>query len=115
MSEKRHLDCRDDIQIKLYRNPARRGIALDLLVDGGRDVFWRADEITLHQSSLYEEDFRVPLMTLSDNTCQHLMDQLYHAGFRPTDSQPTDSMINAMQAHLADMRKIVSKNIKVDL
>jgi hypothetical protein len=42
---------------------------------------------------------------LDNEQAQQLIDDLYRAGFRPTDAQGTAGQLEAMKAHLDDMRK----------
>ena len=52
-----------------------------------------------------------PIGTVDEGACQHLMDDLWAAGFRPTN-EPSGEGI---KAHLKDMRTLVSKFAEVDL
>ena len=48
-------------------------------------------------------------LPLIDNAGQSLFDALWSAGFRPNSGESSVAHVNAMQAHLQDMRKIVFK------
>jgi hypothetical protein len=47
-------------------------------------------------------------------TDQQLMDQLWALGFRPTGEQPVD-ILAVFKSYLNDMRRIVSKQLKVEM
>lgn len=47
-----------------------------------------------------------PTLTLSRETGQELMDQLWEVGLRPTEGTGSAGALAATQAHLADMKKI---------
>lgn len=52
-----------------------------------------------------------PLFALDDQGAQSLMDTLYRAGVRPSDAEDG----TGTKLHLADMRKIVSAKLEVEL
>lgn len=54
-------------------------------------------------------------LALPVKLAQALADALYHAGIRPTDSHGSAGQLGATQAHLADMRSLVSKYAECDL
>jgi hypothetical protein len=53
-----------------------------------------------------EGDYVEPFVRLDASAAQQLMDGLWRAGVRPVDAQAGDSQVAAIQAHLADMRRI---------
>lgn len=55
------------------------------------------------------------LLNLVGNNAQHLMDMLWQCGLRPTEGAGSAGSLAATQAHLKDMRAIVSKQLKVEL
>lgn len=42
---------------------------------------------------------------LDNHAAQHLMDDLYRLGFRPTDAQVSAGQLEALQDHLTDMKR----------
>lgn len=54
------------------------------------------------------------MLSLSKETVQLLMDDLWRAGIRPTEQINTESKVGALENHLNDMRAIVKKNLGVD-
>ena len=49
-------------------------------------------------------------LPLIDNAGQSLFDALWSAGFRPNSGESSVAHVNAMQAHLQDLRTLVFKN-----
>ncbi len=57
---------------------------------------------------------RGPDITMWPSSAQQLMDELWHAGLRPSEGSGSAGMLAATQRHLVDMRAITSKLLKVD-
>jgi hypothetical protein len=55
-----------------------------------------------------------PSISLSEITAQRLMDQLWNCGFRPTEGTGSAGALAATQQHLADLRKIVFKELDIE-
>lgn len=51
----------------------------------------------------------VPFMDLDTTTAQALMDELWQCGLRPTEGTGSAGAMAAVQAHLADLQKLVFK------
>lgn len=51
-------------------------------------------------------NFIDPFVRLDASAAQQLMDGLWRAGVRPVDAKAGDAQVAAIQAHLADMRRI---------
>ena len=49
---------------------------------------------------------RQPLMTMTNAYAQHLIDELYRMGFRPTDAGESVGELAATKRHLDDMQRI---------
>ncbi len=56
-----------------------------------------------------------PLMALSQEAAQSLVDELWLCGIRPTEGTGSAGSLAATQAHLADMRAIVANSLGADL
>lgn len=89
-------------------------------------IFSRTFEIFIHQGESYCCDLTMRTtdtaqphaatpVRLCDTEAQQLMDDLYRAGVRPSEGQGSAGQLSATQAHLADMRKIASHKLKVEL
>lgn len=87
--------------------PWNRGVEI-IVIDG--DAIGR---LTMEKAI---EGMRVdPTVELSNQAAQTLMDDLWHAGIRPTEGHGSAGSLKATQDHLKDMRKIVSKTLKMEL
>ena len=56
-----------------------------------------------------------PVLRIDDTAAQVLMDDLWQAGFRPTEGSGSAGSLRATERHLEDMRKIVGKKTGVEL
>jgi hypothetical protein len=56
-----------------------------------------------------------PSFSISDENAQTLMDDLWAAGFRPTEGSGSAGSLRATEKHLDDMRRIVGKHLMVNL
>ncbi|MCK9587807.1 MAG: hypothetical protein M0Q93_00425 [Terrimicrobiaceae bacterium] len=52
-----------------------------------------------------------PMLTLSAEDTQGLMDELWRCGFRPTEGTGSAGSLAATQKHLEDMRSLVFKTL----
>jgi hypothetical protein len=66
--------------------------------------------ITLNQKLPEHECLEVaPTFSLKDEECQHLIDELWRVGFRPSEGSGSTGSLAATERHLADMRHLVFK------
>jgi hypothetical protein len=89
-------------------HPWRRGIGLHIGVqdlDGSMSV---ARNIRLERMK-EGEIFADPVMQLDMASAQSLMDELWHAGIRPSEGSGSAGSLAATERHLADMRALVFK------
>jgi len=56
-----------------------------------------------------------PSFEFSKKEAQHLIDELWDCGLRPTQGSGSAGSLVATEKHLNDMRKIVSSKLKVEL
>ena len=56
-----------------------------------------------------------PVCNIDKNAAQQLMDDLWQCGLRPTEGAGSAGSLAATKKHLDDMRKIVSKQLQVNL
>ena len=54
-----------------------------------------------------------PIITLSPDQAQSILDQLWGCGVRPSDGSGSTGQLKATQDHLADMKKIVFKQLNI--
>jgi len=86
--------------------------------NAGIDILLLADEssVTKLEWSMVDEGAMVePTFSLDHPEAQMLMDDLWHAGIRPSEGSGSTGQMRATEHHLNDMRKIVSKWIKLEL
>ena len=101
---------RFEIGIDADRNMLARSI--NLYVIGRKLGQQRISVMNPPTFTTYEDEgrslvaLRDPAFTLSFESAQRLMDELWRCGIRPTE-EGTAGQVAAMQAHLQDMRKIV--------
>lgn len=56
-----------------------------------------------------------PSLSLSSQSAQRLMDQLWNCGFRPTEGSGSAGALAATQKHLDDMRQIAFTALDIDV
>lgn len=94
-------------EIRAQRGPWYHGVELRVTEQGsvGRIVF-----------EPIAPNYVLPVTThIDDAAAQVLMDDLWASGFRPTEGTGSAGSLQATQAHLKDMRKLVAKALKVEL
>jgi len=63
-----------------------------------------------------EEGFsHSPFVNISNASAQHLLNQLWNLGFRPSDGVASTGQLESLKNHLEDMRLIVGDKLKIDL
>lgn len=93
----------------------RFGRAVELLVGSNRgQSVYLADEILLDQVIDEPGVAPKPSMTIAPPAAQQLMDDLWTAGFRPSEGVGSAGSLRAVEKHLADMRAIAFNRLKVD-
>lgn len=81
--------------------PWRHAVELNILSDDGKT---KVKQIILEESDQrFEQE---PSFILSLDNAQLLMDDLWHAGMRPTEGTGSAGAMRAVERHLEDMRKI---------
>lgn len=55
-----------------------------------------------------------PLLRLTDEEAQRLIDQLWEAGVRPSNTVGSVGQLAAVQAHLDDMKRIAFKKLGIE-
>lgn len=83
--------------------------------DGIRSTAYGA-EIVMKERKLKDAGQSIaPILSLSTDSAQELMDDLWRCGVRPTEGKGSAGQLAAVQAHLADMRAIVAHKLEVVL
>ena len=100
-----------DIKPKFHARKSQLGDVIELFymetINGGA---FAPEPIKLRPKLQHE--ITSPMMTLSPEVAQNLMNELWLAGVRPADAKEQDGELEATKMHLADMRRLVfaSKN-----
>lgn len=97
------------IKIRAMQAPWRRGVEF-LATDNnliGRNIIF---DIPVNEGISIE-----PTFSLSMQDAQTLMDDLWNCGLRPTEGTGSAGALKAIEHHLNDMRKLVSKAMEVNL
>jgi hypothetical protein len=84
-----------------------RSIGIALVRDGSGDKFGVAKNITFESQP--KEQIISNLMEINHAEAQHLMDQLWSCGIRPTEGQGSAGSLAATERHLKDMQTIAFK------
>lgn len=69
---------------------------------------------TLTMEPISEAEILYPMATINKNEAQELMDDLWHAGIRPSDGTGNIGQLQATQQHLKDMREITFKKLGME-
>lgn len=96
-----------DLEVRATAAPRAR--AVDILIRHG-DWFG-----TVVDMAKIAPNACPPRSTISipEQSAQRLMDDLWNAGYRPTDSNGTSGAIRAAENHIQDLRKIAFKILDV--
>ena len=100
---------KNNIEIRAKRSNWLQGV--DLLIRIGNKC---ANPITFEKNG-QDNIYREPSIKIDNTKAQTLMDDLWYAGFRPTEGTGSAGSLMATEKHLEDMRKIVSKKLNVIL
>lgn len=90
---------------------------------------WQADRIALYLAVNMQQGKRMlarepelvawpdgespaPMLTLNKTEAQHLVDELWRAGVRPTEAAGSVGALSAVERHLQDMRSITGGLLK---
>ena len=98
-------------RIRAHRNMSRMGIELYAVTatpGANADVAYLQGLIWTEPQSPYALAPPSPLV-MDEEQAQELIDDLYHAGFRPKDMAPQGEVVQAVQAHLTDVSGIAAK------
>jgi hypothetical protein len=94
-----------DVTIEVQLAPWRSGVEVYIgALDLPRSKRYVAKELEFNELELGSTC--VPLFELSMKDAQHLMDNLWFCGLRPSEGTGSAGSLKATQSHLEDMRKI---------
>jgi hypothetical protein len=89
-----------DTEIRVMKSPWSFGV--DVLIKQGNNV---VSDITFREYNGGE--IVNPTFNLNTNNAQRLMDELWIAGFRPSEGSGSAGALKATEKHLEDMRSLV--------
>jgi len=99
------LGAFDQVAFRLFqKRPSGRVV----LVEGFNLGEYKPEDEALHS-------WRPPDFSISPETAQKLVDRLWEYGYRPSAAKGSAGQLDAVQQHLADMRKLVGAKLKVTL
>lgn len=99
----------DSLQIFCGREPFFRDVKFWIKHRFDNQVSYAAP-LTLTRITPENEGREMPpVFTLRDEGCQHLMDELWRVGFRPSEGSGSAGSLAATERHLADMRHLLFK------
>lgn len=103
---------REVVELQLTYNALRQGVDLYFLK---RDTFHDTTKIAKPAEFVDYDPGQVvePTAFIPDGGFQKLMDALWRTGVRPTDSARLDSVVEAKDAHITDLRNILMKFLRM--
>lgn len=106
-----------ELRFFLERVNYGRAVALHAGGEDARGVMRRLKAVAFEEVPDAERDAIVmePPLVMSQPQAQQLADELWALGIRPTQGQQGEGERGAMQAHLQDLRHLVSHLAKVPL
>ena len=99
----------DNIKMYLQRNPEMQGISVWMFDESVIAKKQRSIATQIEFQTFTDEDALVqqyPLFYLNETSAQHLMNELWREGVRPSDIG-TAGHLESVKYHLEDMRKLV--------
>jgi len=100
-------EFRDRLHLAVFRNPARQRIELFASLDRRDRRNRRFVARPMVFDGINPAMQADPAVSMSDSEAQVLADQLWAAGFRPTQGHGTSGQLAATEKHLDDMRCLV--------
>jgi hypothetical protein len=96
------------IQVRAFRSGNRHNtVSIFVDCEDGSTVF-SAKPIEFEQRELYEANSE-PYLEIPKHAAQKLIDDLWDCGLRPSEGSGSAGQLAAVQNHLADLRKLLSK------
>ena len=101
----------DYVQLRAFSDPYRETVALHLRAARFEDDQPRRHHYYAKPGEMVDfkggDGHPQPFVELERDQAQRLFDDLWEQGFRPEKAEQEKGAAGAMQAHLADMRKLV--------
>lgn len=99
------------IQARAFREFRNRGVSIFIEEIRGSEC-WVAEPIILRKitdDELFKPDSEYAPLNLKMPAAQKLIDDLWDCGLRPSEGSGSAGQLAAVQKHLEDMRKLLSK------
>ena len=98
------------IEVRAVRHH-NRFCGISIFIDEVRgDKIFVAEPVVMKEHEPFESDYGVgPTVQLEKHAAQKLMDDLWDCGLRPSEGSGSAGQLAAVQNHLEDMRKLISK------
>jgi hypothetical protein len=96
-------------EIRVLPNPCIRGLEIYVI----RGTMYAAD-IEWRDVETVEGIYRPPTFVLDNDAAQYLMDNLFAAGFRPSEATGSAGQREALEQHLEDMRTIAFAKLEIE-
>lgn len=100
-------------KVYVQRTIWKRGVDLYVVSEG--DVYRVGEPVVMKPQDDITPASSSPTIFLANEEAQGLMDELWLAGFRPTEGTGSAGAMRAVERHLEDMRAIVSAKLEVQL
>ena len=99
--------------IRGHRNIRHKGFSFYIQEVRGDKLFEASTKINMIERDLYTEGTPETTFSISDEAIQVFLDDLWEAGYRPSDGTGNTGQLKATQDHLADMKKIAFHGLKI--
>lgn len=99
------------IEVRAIRHH-NRFAGISIFVDEVKgDRFFSAEPVVMTERKPYDSDYACggPTVQLEKHAAQKLMDDLWDCGLRPSEGSGSAGQLAAVQNHLEDCRKLLSK------
>ena len=95
------------LRIEVGQNLALNGFDLYVILDGPDGKMEIAEPGEFKEVSPTATTYIQPTLCLRRELVQHLMDELWRLGVRPQDGAGSLAHVEAMKAHIADLRQLL--------
>lgn len=104
-----------DLRLRLYRNPPANCIDVYVVeMQEGRGLVAYGQHVTLYHPGPEEEGYQIDrTFSLREEGAQHLIDELWREGFRPSKAPSGEALMEALQAHIKDLRSAHDVLLKI--
>lgn len=105
------IKCEFFAERRAYGNSIALHLTTKGIGDSGAGYVTVAQPVVFTQ--IKEGDWAPPALEISPESAQDLMDELWRVGLRPTQGKQSEGQVDAILAHLQDMRAIVFSELEM--